>query len=143
VCVKAPPRFPLWLAVCALSLLPSSPALSAQDFSAISDDLGHLEQLITNTLSDIETQQTQLEDLKRNLDESGKLLADYERIPSAQERLLSDLRKQLAEMSEVYRKQSSLLARYEKNSKVWRTFTLIAVPTAALLSGGVVYAVTR
>jgi hypothetical protein len=46
-------------------------------------------------------------------------------------------------MSEVYRKQSSLLARYEKNSKFWRTFTLIAVPTAALLSGGVVYAVTR
>ena len=141
--VKPPPFIPLWLAVCALSLWPSSPALSAQDFSAISDDLGHLETLITNTLSDIETQQKQLEDLRRNLDESGKLLADYEHITITQERLLSDLRKQLAEMSEVYRKQSSLSARYEKSSKFWRTFTLIAVPAAALLSGGLVYAVTR
>ncbi|MDR1637764.1 MAG: hypothetical protein LBR93_10570 [Treponema sp.] len=29
------------------------------------------------------------------------------------------------------------------SSKFWRTFTLIAIPSAALLSGGLVWAVTR
>jgi hypothetical protein len=43
-------------------------------------------------------------------------------------------------MSKTYRKQSSLSAKYEKNSRFWKTFTLIAVPAAALLSGGLVWA---
>jgi hypothetical protein len=53
--------------------------------------------------------------------------------------LLRDLQTQLDELSEIYRKQSALSAKYEKNSRFWRTFTLIAVPTAALLSGGLVW----
>jgi hypothetical protein len=32
------------------------------------------------------------------------------------------------------------MAKYEKSSRFWKTFTLIAVPTAALLSGGLVWA---
>jgi hypothetical protein len=39
--------------------------------------------------------------------------------------------------------QSELSAKYEKSSKFWRTFTLIAVPAAALLSGGIVLAATQ
>jgi hypothetical protein len=39
--------------------------------------------------------------------------------------------------------QSDLSAKYEKSSKFWRTFTLIAVPVAALLSGGIVLAATQ
>jgi hypothetical protein len=38
---------------------------------------------------------------------------------------------------------SDLSAKYEKSSKFWRTFTLIAVPAAALLSGGIVLAATQ
>jgi hypothetical protein len=37
-------------------------------------------------------------------------------------------------MSETYRKQSALSAKYEKSSRFWKTFTLIAVPAAAVLS---------
>jgi hypothetical protein len=47
------------------------------------------------------------------------------------------LREQLHELSETYRTLSSLSKTYERNSRFWRTFTLIAVPAAALLSGGV------
>jgi hypothetical protein len=46
-------------------------------------------------------------------------------------------------MSETYRKQAALSAKYERSSKFWKTFTLIAVPAAALISGGVVFGVMR
>jgi hypothetical protein len=46
-------------------------------------------------------------------------------------------------MSETYRKQSALSAKYERSSKFWRTFTLIGVPVIALISGGVVFGVMR
>jgi hypothetical protein len=46
-------------------------------------------------------------------------------------------------MSEIYMTQSALSARYEKKSRFWRTFTLIAVPSAALLSGGLVWALKK
>jgi hypothetical protein len=35
------------------------------------------------------------------------------------------------------------LARYEKSSRFWRIFTLIAVPTAAAISGTIVWAAGR
>ena len=54
---------------------------------------------------------------------------------------MRDLQERLAEMSETYRRQSALSAKYEKNSRFWRTFTLVAVPAAALLSGGIVLAI--
>jgi hypothetical protein len=72
--------------------------------------------------------------------ESGELIGNYESIITERENLLRDLQARLSEMSETYRKQSALSAKYEKNSRFWKTFTLIAVPAAALLSGGLVWA---
>ena len=128
------------IAICCL-LLPQ--ALYCQDFSSIERDLEQLENLIADTLLNTEEQQKQLEDLKRNLSESGNLIETYGNIITGQEKLLTDLQIRLNEMSETYRKQSSLSAKYEKSSKFWRTFTLIAVPAAAVLSGGIVWAATR
>jgi DNA repair ATPase RecN len=122
-----------------LSLLLPRAAFS-QDFSSIDRDLSALESLIQDTLENSEAQQKQLDSLLKNLAESGELLGNYETIISEQERLLKDLQERLAEMSEIYRMQSSLSAKYEKSSRFWKTFTLIAVPTAALLSGGLVLA---
>jgi flagellar biosynthesis chaperone FliJ len=115
-------------------------AAFSQDFSSIDRDLSALETLIQDTLENSEEQQKQLDDLRKNLIESGELLDSYESIIAGQGNLLRDLQERLAEMSETYRKQSALSAKYEKSSRFWRTFTLIAVPTAALLSGGLVWA---
>ena len=120
-----------------------SQAASAQDFSSIDKDLEQLEDLIADTLKNTEEQQKLLEDLQKNLSESGELIESYESIISRQEQSLSDLQQQLNEMFETYRRQSALSARYAQNSKFWRTFTLIAIPVTALISGGVVWAVNR
>jgi septal ring factor EnvC (AmiA/AmiB activator) len=119
-------------------LLPQ--AVSPQDFSSISGDLTELESLIQDTLENSEEQQKQLEDLKRNLAESEALIGSYESIITGRENLLRDLQIRLSEMSETYRRQSALSEKYEKSSRFWRTFTLIAIPSAALLSGGLVWA---
>jgi len=102
-----------------------------------------LENLIINTLSNTEEQQKLLEDLRKSLDESGNLISSYETIITGQENLLQTLQTRLNEMSEIYRTQSSLSAKYEKSSKFWKTFTLIGIPAAALLSGGIVWALMR
>jgi septal ring factor EnvC (AmiA/AmiB activator) len=115
-------------------------AASSQDFSSLDRDLSALESLIQDTLENSEAQQKQLDDLRKNLIESGELIGNYESIITERENLLKDLQERLAEMSETYRKQSALSAKYEKSSRFWRTFTLIAVPAAALLSGGLVFA---
>ena len=107
------------------------------------NDLDQLETLIADTLRNTEAQQKQLEDLKRSLDESGNLIETYESIIAGRASLLKDLQTRLAEMSEIYRTQSALSEKYEKSSKFWKTFTLIAIPVTALLSGGIVFAVTR
>jgi septal ring factor EnvC (AmiA/AmiB activator) len=117
-----------------------SQAAWSQDFTSIERDLSALESLIADTLENSEEQQRQLEDLRKNLAESGALLGNYENIIAGQEHLLKDLQTRLNEMSETYRMQSALSAKYERSSRFWRTFTLIAVPTAALLSGGLVWA---
>ena len=62
-----------------LSLL-FSQAVYAQDFSSIDTDLQALENLINDTLLNTAEQQKLLEDLKQNLDESGNLIANYEKI---------------------------------------------------------------
>ena len=120
-----------------------SQAAYAQDFSSIDKDLQTLEDLIADTLRNTEEQQKLLEDLQKNLSESGELIENYESIITRQEQLLADLQKQLNEMSETYRKQSALSAKYAQNSKFWRTFTLIAIPVTALISGGIVWAAGR
>ena len=137
---EKPTRVFVFCFVCSLLL---SQAVWPQDFSSIDTDLQQLEDLIINTLSNTVEQQRLLEDLRKNLDESGNLIANYESIITGQEKLLRDLQTRLNGMSEIYRKQSSLSVKYERSSKFWRTFTLVGIPAAALISGGVVWAVTR
>jgi hypothetical protein len=68
---------------------------------------------------------------------------NYGSIIEEQEKLLADLQEQLNKMSETFKMQSATSARYEKRSRFWRTFTLIAVPTAAAISGTIVWAAGR
>jgi hypothetical protein len=77
------------------------------------------------------------------LAESGELIGTYESIIQEQESLLKDLQARLNEMPETYRTQSALSAKYEKSLRFWKTFTLIAVPSAAILSGARVWALMR
>ena len=118
----------------------SLPAASAQDFSSIDTDLQTLENLIADTLANTQEQQRLLEDLRQSLTESGNLIANYESIITEQENLLSNLRAQLNEMSETYKMQSALSARYARSSRFWKTFTLVAIPVTAVVSGMVVWA---
>jgi len=121
----------------------SSQAAFAQDFSSIDNDLQTLESLINDTITNTQEQQKLLEDLKKNLDESGILIASYENTITEQEKLLASLREQLNAMYETYRKQSQLSARYAQSSKFWRVFTIIAIPVTAVISGGIVWVVSR
>jgi septal ring factor EnvC (AmiA/AmiB activator) len=121
----------------------SSPAVYSQDFSSIDQDLAQLESLINDTLANTQEQQKQLEDLKKNLNASANLIASYENTIKEQEKLLADLRKQLTAMSETYKMQSQLSAKYAQSSKFWRTFTIVAIPVTALVSGVVGFALGR
>jgi len=115
----------------------------AQGFSSIDSDLAELENLIQDTITSMEEQQRLLEDLRTNLSESGTLIAGYESIIQEQETLLKDLQARLNEMSEIYRTQSALSARYAKSSRFWRTFTIIAIPVTAIVSGLIVWSAVR
>jgi len=139
---KYSPRFTAAV-ICFFFSYLSSLAAYSQDFSSIDQDLAQLESLINDSLANTQEQQKLLEDLKKNLDESGILIANYENTITEQENLLASLREQLTAMSETYKMQSALSARYEKNSKFWRTFTIIAIPVTAVISGTVVWAVSR
>ena len=132
--MKIYPKIVCFILCCLLFL----PALYCQGFSSIEKDLEQLENLIADTLLNTEEQQKLLEDLRQNLKESGNLIGSYESIIAGQENLLTDLQFRLDKMSETYRKQSALSVKYEKSSKFWKTFTLIAVPAAAVLSGGII-----
>jgi len=121
----------------------SSQDAFAQDFSSIDNDLQTLESLINDTLTNTQEQQKLLEDLKQNLEKSGILIANYENTITEQENLLASLREQLNAMYETYRKQSALSARYAQSLKFWKTFSIIAIPVTALISGTVVWAVSR
>ena len=134
--------FLFFLCFCFSSLL-FSQAASSQDFSSIDTDLELLESLISDTLWNMEEQQKLLEDLRKNLAESASLIESYESIIAAREDSLKNLQARLNEMSEIYRMQSALSAKYEKRSKFWKTFTLIGLPSAALLSGTLVLVFTK
>ena len=133
----------VFFVLCCFCLSLFSQAVFSQDFSSIDRDLQQLENLIADTILNTEEQQRLLDDLKANLNESGILIANYESIIEGRERLLKDLQARLSEMSETYRMQSALSAKYERSSKFWKTFTLIAIPATALISGGIVWAVSR
>jgi hypothetical protein len=105
--------------------------------SSIYGNLDALESLITDTLSNSETLTRQLSNLQQNLTEQERLLTERENSIAAQESLLAELRQQLSEMSQTYKAQAALSAKYERSSRFWRTFTLIGVPVAVLLSGGI------
>jgi len=126
-----------------LFFLVLSQVVYAQDFSSIDQDLLQLESLITDTINSMEEQQKLLADLKENLSESEVLIESYGTIIQEQENLLQNLRIQLNEMSETYRMQSALSAKYEKSSRFWKTFTLIAAPAAALISGTAIWLIMR
>jgi len=136
ICMKPYAVFALFFI---LFLLLPQDAFS-QDFSSIDQDLAQLENLINDTIANTQEQQKLLENLKLNLNESAELIANYANIIQEQENLLANLREQLNAMSETYRMQSQLSAKYARNSKFWRTFTLIAIPVTALISGGIVWA---
>ena len=129
----------LFFACCLLLPL----ALYSQDFISIETDLTQLQNLIANTLLKTEEQQILLENLQKNLSESGNLVEDYGITITMQEKLLEDLQIQLNIMSEIYTKQSALSVKYGKSSKFWRTFTLIAIPVTALISGSVVWVINK
>jgi methyl-accepting chemotaxis protein len=101
---------------------------SSPDFSSLDNNLEKLESLISDTLNSSEALTRQLEDLSLTLNEREQLISE-------QEALLKELRTQLHEMSETYRTLSSSLKRSETSSKFWRTFTVIGIPAAALISG--------
>ena len=136
-------RFTAALLLCCFSSLLFSQAAFSQDFSSIGSDLETLESLITDTLWNMEEQQKLLENLKRTLDESGNVIESYESIIAGHEDSLKSLQARLNEMSETYRTQSSLSAKYESSSRFWKTFTLIGIPSAALLSGTLVWTFMR
>jgi hypothetical protein len=99
--------------------------------------------VLADTLASTQEQQKLLDDLRANLNESGNLIASYENIIQEQEKLLANLQLRLTEMSETYKTQSLLSAKYARSSKFWRTFTLIAIPVTAAISGTVVWAASR
>jgi uncharacterized protein HemX len=119
-------------------LLALSPALFAQesqpDLSDIDKSLEELQSLIEDTLSN-EQQQTQ------RLDNLNQILAENERLLSERETLLQTLKTQLADLSETYKRQSELSKKYERDSRFWRTFTLVGIPAAVVISGGVTAAI--
>jgi len=129
--------------LCFFFCLLFSQAAFSQDFSSLDSDLLQLENLINDTITITQEQLKLLESLSGSLAENGILIDNYERIIYGQENLLRELHLQLNEMSETYRMQSSLSASYAKTSKFWRTFTIIAIPVTALISGAVGWAISR
>jgi DNA repair ATPase RecN len=102
-------------------------------------NLQQLQNLINDTLRNTEAHETLLQTLKQNLDESGQLIESYETTIAEQEKLLRDLQKHLDELSAIYKTQAALSAKFERSSKFWKIFTLIAIPTTAAISGLVVW----
>ena len=127
--------------LCFTFFLLFSPAAYSQDFSSLDSDLEALETLIADTLLNTQEQQKLLENLRQSLDASGNLIESYESIIAAREDSLRNLQDHLNEMSETYRMQSALSRKYEESLKFWKTFTLIAIPVTALISGGIVWAI--
>jgi peptidoglycan hydrolase CwlO-like protein len=104
---------------------------SSPDFSGLGSGLDELENLINDTLNSNENLQKQLESLSQILDEKDIST-------TKQEKLLRELQTQLKEMSETYKTQSALSKRYARSSKFWKTFTIIGIPAAMVISGVVV-----
>jgi len=123
-----------------LLLLASLSGLPAQGFSSIGRDLDQLESLIADTLLNSQEQQKMLEGLKQSLDEKEILIDSRESIITERESLLQELQAQLIEISEIYRTQSALSAKYERSSKFWKVFTAVGIPAAAVISGVFVWA---
>ena len=128
---------------CFIYSLLSSQAAFAQDFLSLDDDLQLLEDMIKDTIANTQEQEKLLQDLRQSLSESGTLIAGYENRITEQEALLKNLQAQLNAMSETYHQQSNLSGKYEQRLRFWRNFTLIGIPAAMLVSGGVVWAVSR
>ena len=129
--------------LCFIFYLLFSQGVWSQDFSLLDSDLQLLEDLIADTLINTQEQQELLSNLKMNLSESETLIVSYESIMNEQEALLKDLQIRLTELSEIYQMQSALSGKYEQRLKRWKTFTIVAIPVTAVVSGIIVWGVMR
>jgi hypothetical protein len=98
--------------------------------------------LMSDSMNNEEAVILQLEELKRNSIEQEQILNEKEASIAEQERLLLELRQRLEGMSQIYREQSILYEKSAASSRFWKRFSLIALPVAALLSGGITALVT-
>jgi hypothetical protein len=65
----------------------------------------------------------------------SQILDEKDHSTTEQEKLLRELQTQLKEMYETYKMQSDLSKKYARSSKFWKTFTLIGIPVAMVISG--------
>jgi septal ring factor EnvC (AmiA/AmiB activator) len=112
-------------------------------FSTIDSQLEELESLINDTITCNETLEKQLQDLKENLTRQEQISFEKENSIAGQDGLLRKLRGELGEMSETYKAQSDLSAKYVKSSRFWKVFTLVGIPLAILFSSGITAALTQ
>ena len=121
-------------ALCFFSSLLFSQAVWPQGFSSIGSDLSALENLI----------QMKSEKLKMRGCLQSERVGNKPRLQTITFFISNfSFVLRLNEMYAIYTMQSALSAKYEKSSKFWKTFTLIAVPVTAAISGGVVWAGSR
>ena len=120
-----------------------SQAVYAQDFSSVDQDLQQLEALIKDTIANTEPQERLLHDLRESLQESESIIANYESRIQEQEILLQNLQAQLQAMSETYHQRSTLSGKSEQRLKFWKTFTIVGIPTTAVISGVVVWVLVK
>jgi chromosome segregation ATPase len=113
------------------------------DFSTIDSQLEELESLINDTIACNEALEKQLQDLKENLAKQEQISFERGNSIAGQDGLLKKLRSELGEMSETYKAQSDLSAKYEKSSRFWKIFTLLGIPLAILFSSGITAALTQ
>jgi hypothetical protein len=84
--------------------------------------------LIVDTLNSSEELNQQLADL-------SQVLSERELSIQEQEKLLTELRTQLNEMSVTYKTLTQYSKSLEASSRFWKNFTIIGIPVAAVISG--------
>ncbi|MCL2443101.1 MAG: hypothetical protein FWD13_06490 [Treponema sp.] len=101
------------------------------------------EDLIDSMINNKQELQKLIEALRSNLHDSGNKDTACEAIITEQENILENLHNQLNIMSETYKKQKILLARYKQKSNFWKIFALIGIPITAVIIGFIFFSVIR
>ena len=119
--------------------------LSAQEdaFGSIYTGLDELEALINAMHERNERLQSSLTDLDQTLQTQEEVLHERTRLIERHEQALSELQQSLPALSETYKRQSGLLATCERRLRRWRTAFWLGIPATALLSGALVWGLTR